>query len=168
MWKVFIILAFVFLATSCGQSKRIKNEDKQRLVVEPFTLTVIAYNYADQLLKGESKYILTENKLEILNISAIGGKEIVLISKDLTPNKTLIQLSTMKIDTLKDFYNNTQIMSISGDEINLEFRSKGKIKEIHLHSYYNEQIGFIIYLLNDLTPEEYKIRYDKLISKDFQ
>jgi len=168
MWKVFIILTFVFFATSCGQSKRIKNEDKQRLVVEPFTLTVIAYNHAERLLKGESKYILTENKLEIVNIAAIGGKENVLISKDLTTNRTLIQLSTMKIDTLKDFYNNSQIMSTSGDEINLEFRSMGKVKEIHLHSYYNEQIDFIISLLNELTPEEYKIRYDKPITRAIQ
>lgn len=165
MWKVFLILAFVFLATSCGQNKRVNFEDKQRLVVEPFTLTVIAYNHAERLFKGESKYVLTENKLEIVNIAAIGGKEIVLISKDLTPNKILIQLSTMKIDTLKDFYNNTQIMSTSGDEIYLDFRSKGKVKEIYLHSYYNEQIGFIISLLNELTPEEYKIRYDKPITR---
>jgi hypothetical protein len=159
MWKIFLILSFVFLATSCEQ----RNKNKPISIIKPFTLIVIVYNHADRLIKGESKYVLNENKLVILNIATIGGKETVLISKDLTPTNTLVKLSTMKIDTLKDFYNNTMIMPTSGDEINIEFRSLEKVKEIHLHSYYNEQIKFVISLLNELTPDEYKIRYDKPI-----
>ena len=149
------------LLYSCGQHRRIGNVEETP-IIDPFVLTIQKYNHAERLFKGESKYILTEKKLEIINVASIGEKETIIYSKNFSPNDTLLQISKVNIDSLEEFYDNHHLMLTSGDEINVKFKKSGNIKEVHLHSYYNEQIGILIFLVNELTPNEYKIIYDKI------
>lgn len=145
---------FVLLLISCNErSKTIKN-------IEPFTLSITTFNYANRLLEGELNYTLTENKLEISNKTTIGGHILILKSKKLIPSNTLFELSKLNLDTLDDFYENPLIPPTSGNVIFFEFSKNKKTKSIFAHSYYHNHLGQIIQNLNKLIDDKYKILYD--------
>jgi hypothetical protein len=164
MKSVKLLFGLLFgLFFSCEQHKNIKNAD-EAIKINPFTLTIQTYNHAEQLFKGVSKYVLTESNLEIIKVS-FNGKESILYSKKLIPNKSLLEISKINIETLNEFYDNVQIIPTSGDEMKIELKKQEKIKEVHLHNYYNEQIGFLISLVNEITPKEYKIIYNNTLQQ---
>ncbi len=117
------------------------------------------------LFEGESKYILTEKKLQISKIPSFiidsYNKEEILLQTNIKPSESLLKISKINIDTLREFYDNEHVMITSGNEMYVELQKEGKIKKVHLHCYYNEQIGYLVSLLNDLIPKKYKIMYDK-------
>ena len=165
MKKIVFILIVLFIATSCSLKK--KKQEVQEFHPKPFKLTVLVDNF----MESKRKYILTEKKIVIINISPISGILIphekgtavkddvdTLISKSIKPDKTLEQLSNINIDTLRDFYSNNNIMD--GQYITVELNKQGKVKEISLDNYYNKQIGIIITQLNKFIPKEYKIIYN--------
>jgi len=60
---------------------------------------------------------------------------------------------------LKEDYANLCIDD--GSQITVTLKKDGKKKSVRLSNYYHDDIGKIIYLVNSLVPEKYKVWYDK-------
>ena len=158
----------IFICFSCGQivSGSVNNNNKDDTAgnkLVPFELTV---EDADYSMSQTSIYKISENKIEIFSRSDINivgmrkGENIDTVYKaDLEGNATLKKLSNINLDNLQDGYLNRCIMD--GSQLTVKLQKDGKSKTVHVSNYYQSDIGFIIELINTLTPKKYKIWYNK-------
>ena len=136
-----------------GQSKG-KIESKN---IKPFEASVLNSDYS---MAYSVLTILTNEKLQIVFKSDIvGEKDTVLFSKPLQPSDTLQQISNINLDSLKEYYSNDCISD--GSQVTVTFKKNGKEKSIHLSNFYQDDVGKVIYLINSLVADKYKVWYDK-------
>ena len=167
MTQTLAILS-VFILVSCGQvvsgsvNGSNKNDTAENKLV-PFELTV---EDADYSMSQTFIYKISENEIEIFSRSDINivgmrkGENLDTVYKaDLEGNATLKKLSNINLDNLQDGYFNHCIMD--GSQVTVTLNKNGKSKTVHLSNYYQSDIGFVSELINTLTPEKYKIWYDK-------
>lgn len=103
---------------------------------------------------------LSDKQLKIIYKSGLeGGKDTLLFSKNLLPSDTLQQISEINLSKLKKYYSNNCIED--GLQITVILKKDNQIKSVHLSNYYQEDIGKIIYLVNSLVPDKYKVWYNK-------
>ena len=151
-----ILTAFILFTSLYNDvSGQVNNLDKENSL-EKFEITIGNSDYA-----GHSAvvFILTESNIKIIYRSAIVKKDSLLFSQSLSTSDTLTQISKLNLDTLKPFYSNFCI--VDGSQIFVTLNKNGNRKSVHLSNYYHEDIGKIIYLVNTLVPEKYKVWYDK-------
>jgi hypothetical protein len=149
MTRIITIL-IIFIFASCGQTY-------ENNKIKPFEIVV--YN-SDYSMAYSHKYVLTEKDLKIIYKSEIEGeKDSTVFKTDLKPNENLVKLSEINIDSLKAYYSNPCIAD--GSQIFIKLSKDNKTKTVQLSNYYLAEIGLAIELINDLTPEKYRIRYDK-------
>ncbi len=48
-----------------------------------------------------------------------------------------------------------------GTQIIISFKKENKTQSIHLSNYYHVKVGKMMYLINSLVADKYKVRYDK-------
>ena len=144
---------------SCTDSKTNgqSNSKFESSTIKPFEATILNsdYSMAYSLLT-----ILTNNQLKIIFKSdLVGEKDSVLFSKSLQPSDTLRQISNINLDSLKEYYSNDCISD--GSQVTVTLKKNGKEKSVHLSNFYQDDVGKIIYLINSLVAEKYKVWYDR-------
>jgi len=103
---------------------------------------------------------LSNDELKIIFRSdLIGEKDSILFYKTLHPTDTLQKISDINLHSLKEYYSNDCVED--GSQVTVSFKINGKAKSVHLSNFYQEDVGEIIYLINSLVPNKYKIWYDK-------
>jgi len=123
-----------------------------------FSLSISTYSHAEQLEDGTMIYKLKDKKLTISRLVMLSNKKYELESI-IIENDIVEDIKNMKLDTLKDFYYNYCVMVTSGSEFFISIAEGRNTKSIHLHHYYNQQIGKLITIINKLLPDKYKINY---------
>ncbi len=104
--------------------------------------------------------VLTQKELKILlKGGLLGEKDSVLYSQYLLPSDTLEQISNLNLDSLKDYYSNDCMLD--GSQVTVTFKKEGREKSVHLSNFYQEDIGKVLYLVNSLVADKYKVWYDK-------
>ena len=147
-------MIFASCAQGSGKLNYIGGDD---LNLKQFEITI--YN-SDYSMGYTLQYVLTEKDLKIIFIGGLEGEDdSTLFRVDIQPNVTLNKISNINLDSLQENYTNRCIED--GSQITVRLKKDSKIKMIHLSNYYQADIGLAIELINSLTPEKYKIWYDK-------
>lgn len=150
-----IILAF-FSCTG-NLTKEQSNNKPGSYSIEPFEATILNSDYS---MAYSVLTILTKSELRIVfKGGLVGEKDSVLFYKSIQPSDTLQEISNIHIDSLKEYYSNNCIDD--GSQVTVTFKKNGKEKSIHLSNFYQEDVGKIIYLINSLVADKYKVWYDK-------
>lgn len=154
-FRSIVLLTFFSCAdqTTKGQvNSRPKNYD-----INSFEAIIVNSDYS---MAYSIQTILTHKQLKIIFKSGlVGEKDSVLFSNSLQPSDTLQQISEINLSTLKGYYSNNCIED--GSQVTVTLKKGNDIKSVHLSNYYQEDIGKIIYLVNSLVPDKYKVWYDK-------
>ena len=130
---------------------------KEKNDIRPFSATVVnsycaeAYSVVTVLTDKELKVIFKSN-LE-------GAKDTTVFLKNLQPSDTLKKISEINLNQLEDYYSNPCIDD--GSQVTITLKKENKTKAVHVSNFYQEEIGRIIYLVNSIIPEKYKVWYDK-------
>jgi hypothetical protein len=147
-----VILLFSFTNTSVRAQT-----NEQKSYIKPFTASIINSNYAAAY---SVVTVLNEKELKIIFRSGlVGARDTTVFAKALQLTDTLRQISEINLGQLKDYYANPCIDD--GSQVTIVIKKDNKKKAVHLGNYYQEDIGKIIYLVNSLVPEKYKVWYDK-------
>ncbi len=129
----------------------------QRIDMKPFEVTILNENYS---MAYGTLIILTDKELKIFYKSGvIGEKDSLLFSNILSPSDTLVRISELDLNPLKGSYSNPCVED--GSQITVIIRKDGKQKEIRLGNYFQQDIGNLIFLVNMLVPEKYRVWYDR-------
>jgi len=163
--SLFVLL---LILVSCGQvsnkpGKSNTGKENPKIKLIPFELIV---EDQDHCMSHTFIYKFSDKKMEIFSrcdVNIIGmrkGENIDTVYRsDLKCNETLKMLSNINLDSLQEGYFNRCI--IDGSQLNVKLSKDNKSKTIYLGNYYQADIGLAIELINKLTPEKYKIWYDK-------
>ncbi len=152
-----ISLQFVFTLTilfasnlfSIGQAKILKDDD--------FEVTIVDDDYS---LAYAIVIVLTNKKLDVIYKGGIvGEKDSLLFSRSVYSSDTLRQIKTINLQKLKGYYSSK--FGNDGSQVTVTMKKNNVSKTIHLDNYYQQDIGRIIYLINSLVPDKYKVWYDK-------
>ena len=131
--------------------------DTKNNVIIPFQVAIINSDYA---MSYSVQISLTDKQIKIVYKSGLeGGKDTLLFSKNIQPSDTLKQISEIDLSKLKHRYSNDCIED--GSQITVILKRGNTIKSVHLSNYFQDDIGKIIYLINSLVPEKYKVWYNK-------
>ena len=115
---------------------------------------------ADYSMAYSIKTILTNKEVKIIFDGKVeGDKDSVIFSKSLPPSDTLRQISAISLIHLKSYYSNDCILD--GSQVTVTLKRGKETKTVHLSNYYQEDVGKILYLVNSLIPDKYKVWYDK-------
>jgi len=157
---VYLILSLpllTLLACSDNNTKARPITDKRNINIKSFTVSILNSYYAEAY---SIETILTDKQLKIIFKSdLVGEKDTVVFIKSLLASDTLQQISEIDINQLKDYYSNPCIDD--GSQVTVIIEKDNKTKSIHVSNYYQDDIGKIIYLVNSLVPEKYKVWYNK-------
>ena len=155
-----VVIRFMILTLlSCGNgtSKKQVSISPGKYDIIPFEASILNSDYA---MAYSVLTVLTEKQLKIIFKSdLVGEKDSVLFIRALQPSDTLKQISEIRLNGLKEYYTNQCIDD--GSQIRVTFKKGGNKKTVHLSNYYHDDIGKMIYLVNSLIPEKYKVWYDK-------
>jgi hypothetical protein len=155
----FFSIITVLALLSCGHNSIIgqSNGKTETPIIKPFEATILNSDYS----MGYSVLaILTNKELKIVFKSdLVGEKDSVLFLKSLQPSDTLQQISSINLDSLKEYYSNNCISD--GSQVTVTLKKNGKVKSIHLSNFYQDDVGKIIYLFNSLVADKYKVWYEK-------
>ena len=133
------------------------NSDTKNNGIIPFQVVIINSDYA---MAYSVQIFLTDKQIKIGYKSGLeGGKDTLLFFKAIQPSDTLKQISEIDLSKLKLRYFNDCIED--GSQITVILKRGNVIKSVHLSNYYQNDIGKIIYLVNSLVPEKYKVWYNK-------
>ena len=150
-----IIVTLLFCTSNNVNGQNIINTKSS--IIEPFQATILNSDYS---MAYSILTILTNNELKIVFKSdLIGEKDSVLFAKSLQSSDTLRQISKINLDSLQEYYSNDCISD--GSQLTVTFKKNGIEKAIHLSNFYQDDIGKIIYLINSLVADKYKVWYDK-------
>jgi uncharacterized protein (DUF608 family) len=151
------ILAFLLPLVLWNKSSGQLTSNIQNLDIKPFEANILNSDYS--MAYGVS-IVLTNKDLKIIFKSdLVGEKDSVLFYKAISPSDTLRQISEIDLNNLKDFYSNSCIQD--GSQITVVLKKGVSEKRIHLSNYYQEDIGKLIYLVNSIIPDRYRVWYDK-------
>jgi hypothetical protein len=129
----------------------------QQQRIRPFEIRVKNSDYS---LGDNWTYVLTDRELKIIyREDVVGSKDTTLLSKTLPANDTLKLISEIDFSQLQGLYSNSCMSD--GSRITVKITKDGYTRTAHLANYYRAEVGELIGLLNTLTPDKYKIRYDK-------
>ena len=152
-----IVLLSVLLFSCSDNSSKAQSNIDSKIDIKPFTASIFNSFYAEAY---SVQTVLTDKELKIIFKSdLVGEKDTTVFLKILKPSDTLRQISEININQLKEYYSNPCIED--GSQVTVLFKKNGKSKSVHVSNYYQEDIGKIIYLVNSLVPEKYKVWYDK-------
>jgi hypothetical protein len=157
--KIFylaILVQIILLLTSNNINGQIDANNK-KYDIKKFAATVINSDYS---MAYSVAIVITDKQLKIIYKSGLeGGKDTVFFSKSLSPSDTLQEISEINITKLKEYYSNNCIAD--GSQVGVILKKDNEIKAVHLSNYFQEDIGKIIYLVNSIVPDKYKVWYDK-------
>ncbi|MEK0439464.1 MAG: hypothetical protein RLZZ504_380 [Bacteroidota bacterium] len=129
-----------------------------------FSISISAYNHAEQIFNGKTTYKLTANTLTILKSFLYSDKDSILFTRKLDLN-AIERIKKIRLDSLDSRYYNTCVMATSGDEYLISATMDSVNMEISLHHYYHEQIEKLINELNKNIPDSIKLDYLKKNTK---
>jgi len=133
------------------------NDNEKQYDIRNFKVIIVSSDYA---MAYSIQILLTDKQIKVFFKSGLeGGKDTILFSKILHPSDTLQQISIININSLKKYYSNPCIED--GSQITVLIQKDNQTKSVHLSNYYQEDVGKIIYLVNSLVPENYKVWYNK-------
>ena len=166
MKRIPVIAMTLMFFAACGQStikpgEGNNNENKQigneMINQKPFKLMIAD---ADYLMAIVYHFILTENSFEIIFKGGLEGeKDSAVFKLDIIPDSILNRLATIEIGHLEEKYVNPCISD--GSQLKVTWEAKDYNKTVRLSNYYQPDIALLIDMINSLTPEKYRIWYDK-------
>ncbi len=155
--KTIITLFFMPIILSCGENQS-NNEFlyKENNNFKPFEITITNISLA----KNNYKYILTEKQIKVVSGEEVQpNNDSVMFSCNISPNKTLQNLSDLNLDSINEYYENSCIED--GIILKVRIIKDNKTKDILIHNFHLNDIGQAIELINKFVPEKYKIQYNK-------
>jgi hypothetical protein len=163
MKRICTILIFL-LFTSCRQASdtpkvagRSPYREKLQQHLKPFKLTVYSFNYS---LAYALQYVLTEKEPQVLfNGELEGEKDMTLFRTALPPTSALQKISSIDFSSLQEYYVNPCIKDGSQLTVRLDIGTVSKTTQ--LSNFYQPDVGEAIELINRITPEKFRIWYDK-------
>lgn len=151
------ILAVLLLLTMWNKSIGQLASTIQTIDIKPFVANILNSDYS---MSYGVLVVLTNKDIKIIFKSdVVGERDSVLFYKAILPSDTLRQISEIDLNNLKDYYSNSCIQD--GSQITVVLKKGVREKRIHLSNYFQEDIGKLIYLVNSIIPERYRIWYDK-------
>jgi hypothetical protein len=128
-----------------------------------YSISLITFNHAE-LLTGMMNYKLKNDSFTITLQSRFEQQDTILFSKKIE-GSLVKQIVDIKLDTMKNLYFNNCIMITSGQEYWISIKRDTTSKNIQLHHFYHNQVEQLIRNINKVVPEEYKIEYLPLDTK---
>jgi hypothetical protein len=152
-WLLGILSVWGCSQTANKQSLKVD----QQQIIHPFEIRVKNSDYS----QGDNwTYVLTEQELKIIyREDVVGRKDTTLLTKALPISKTLKKISQIDFSQLQGVYANSCISD--GSRITVQIKKEGYTRSAHIANYYRQEVGQLIGLLNSLTPDKYKIWYNK-------
>jgi hypothetical protein len=129
-----------------------------------FSISISAYNHAEQIFNGKTIYKLTTDTLTIHKSFLYSDKDSILFTRKLDLN-AIERIKKIRLDSLESYYYNSCVMATSGDEYLISATMDSVNMEISLHHYYHEQIEKLINELNKNIPDSIKLDYLKKNTK---
>ncbi len=154
---LFLIIILALLSCAVNTTKGQTNTKAENNNIKLFEVRVLNSDYS---MAYSVLTILTNNELRIIFKSDLAGeKDSVLFTRSLQPSDTLQQISNINLDSLKEYYSNNCVTD--GSQMTVTLKKNGKEKSIQLSNFYQEDVGKIIYLINSLVADKYKVWYNK-------
>jgi hypothetical protein len=138
-----IIPVFLLLSASCFS---------QGKIIKPFQLDIEYFT----LFSG-AKISLTREKIIIIDI--MKNSDSIAFLRNVNYSDTLQKISEIDIRALNDYYSNFCVDD--GISITIKYKRDEYLKTVLLENYYQKEIAKIIYYVNSLIPDKYRIWYDK-------
>jgi len=69
------------------------------------------------------------------------------------------EIRSLALNTLQEYYFNNCVMITSGNEYRISITDGMTSKRIRLHHYYLKQIEQLVAIINNQSPEKYRIHY---------
>ncbi|ANE51242.1 hypothetical protein [Flavisolibacter tropicus] len=133
------------------------NIEKGKDTIRPFTAIIVNSFYAEAYSVAT---VLTDKQLKIIFKSDLEGvKDTIVFLKKLQFSDTLRQISEINLTKLKDYYSNPCIDD--GSQVTVVIKKDNSTKTVHVSNFYQEEVGRIIYLVNSIIPEKYKVWYNR-------
>jgi hypothetical protein len=123
-----------------------------------FSLSISTFNHAEQIYNGITTYELTNDSLIIRKNFLNSEKESILLTKKID-NNSLKKIKNIHLDNLKNFYFNYCTMPTSGTEYFITISTETYNNKITLHHFYEKQVERLINELNELIPDNLKLQY---------
>ena len=155
--RILLVVTLICLI-SCGPSPQpVRNDLPPFLAINPFTLTLTDSDYS---LAYALQYVVTEKDLKVVFRGEVEGeKDSILYYTPLPMSESLRALSRVELDSLHYYYRNLCIDD--GSQLSITFKKGDKVMQVHLSNYYQQDVGIAIDLINEVTPEQYHIVYQK-------
>jgi len=151
--KAFLMSVLTFLGMVSG----IYTNNEQG-----FELYFNTYNHTESLI---ASYSILDNNLTVsTNKRFITGKDSIIYTTRISDD-IITKIQSLKLEKLDEHYDNKCIMLISGAEYFIGINNGTKLKQIHLHHYYKDEVAQLVGLLNSVLPKEHHINY---IERDTQ
>ena len=158
--KTTINALFLVLFLSLGMSNNglcfSKNESKSDTSI--FEVTFIQYNHAELLSRGITSYNLTSNYIVISKQSLFSEEDIIVFKAEIA-NNIMDRVQSIELWNLNEYYDNNCVHMASGDEYSISITVDTLIKKIHLHHYYHKKVEELVFEINSVVPNQYRINY---------
>lgn len=123
-----------------------------------FVLSLSFYNHAELVYNGAMTYRFTNDYLGISRRNLFDKEEKPVYSANIG-RAVSDPVRILRLDTLQMIYDNSCVMSTSGNEYFISIETGGTERRMHLHHYYHPQIEQLINTINAIVPEENRIPY---------
>jgi hypothetical protein len=147
--KALLIIGFM-LITNLDLPKKVSN----------FTIDIFDYNYS---MAYTLHYHITNDSVSVIKLNGLNAEHSVcLLQKKLDPvnrSQLLNLLSSSSFKSLKNEYKNPLVND--GDQKTVVIQLNGQKKIIEIENIYNEEIARLIYKVNRVLKDEFKIKYVK-------
>ena len=164
---------YIMLRDSVSEAVNKKYDDsiKAHPYMGPFRFWISNLNKAGYSRKT---YYFTQDSIEIKTgpydfiyfAKNYSKDKVVFKGKIDTQSKTELKMlaDTIAMAGLKSRYENLCVMD--GLILVFQFEWEGKVLEVNVSNYYNDNIALVIACINKMVPEEYKIWYDKKLLEE--
>lgn len=120
-----------------------------------FELCFSTYNHAEGIV---SSYKITDKQIAVSVKALIEERDSIVYTSKIRQD-VIEKIKLLKLNSLETAYYNNCILMVSGDEYFIGLYDEGISKQIHLHHYYQRDIGHLVELINLSVPEKYHIDY---------
>ena len=154
---LYIFTFTTIIIISCAQNQS-KDEyfHEEIYNLKPFDITITNISLGQR----DETYILTEKQIRVVLANEIQpDNDSVLFSCNISPNKTLQNLSDLNLDSINEYYENGCIED--GIILKVRIIKDNKTKDISISNFHLNEIGQAIELINKFIPEQYKLWYNK-------
>jgi hypothetical protein len=104
-------------------------------------------------------YSIKDDKLTVVSQGFLSDDEDELLLNIGIDSNFILKIQKLKLEELENNYYNKCILPTSGADYLIDIKDGERVKRIHLHHYYKEEVAKLADLINNEIPGEYEINY---------